>query len=202
MSVADVAGRIRAGVLSPREAVEAYLERIEQVDGALNAYIRVRGEEALAESESVPDGPLRGVPVAVKDVIDVAGVPTTAASKILADNVATRDAECVVRLRRAGAVVLGKLNTHEFAFGATTQTIHAKTKNPWDLSRSPAGSSGGSGAALAAGLAAFSIGSDTAGSAPVVAERLRRSASRPKAASNVLTCSSTSCAPSAQVPAW
>jgi aspartyl-tRNA(Asn)/glutamyl-tRNA(Gln) amidotransferase subunit A len=165
MSVADVAARIRAGALSPREAVEAYLERIDQANGALNAYISVRGEEALAEAEHVLEGPLRGVPVAVKDVIDVAGGPTTAASKILAGNVAGRDAVCVERLRRAGAVVLGKLNTHEFAFGATTTSPHfGAAHNPWSLDRICGGSSGGSGAAAAADLAAGTLGTDTAGS--------------------------------------
>ena len=95
MSVVEVARRIRAGELSPREAVDSYLERIAQLDGAINAYISVRGEEALAEADQAPDGPLRGVPVAMKDVIDVAGSATTAASKILAGNVAARDARCV-----------------------------------------------------------------------------------------------------------
>jgi aspartyl-tRNA(Asn)/glutamyl-tRNA(Gln) amidotransferase subunit A len=165
VSVAEVARRVRAGALTPREAVESYLERIEQVDGALNAYISVRAEEALAEADRVPDGPLRGVPVAIKDVIDVAGVPTTAGSKILAGNVATRDAACVERLRRAGAIVLGKLNTHEFAFGAMTTSRHfGAAHNPWSLDRICGGSSGGSGAAAAADLAAGTLGTDTAGS--------------------------------------
>ncbi len=165
MSVAEVAAQIRAGELSPREAVESYLERIEQLDPALNAYISVRAEEALVEADGVPDGPLRGVPLAVKDVIDVAGVPTTAASKILAGNVAERDATCVERLRRAGAIVLGKLNTHEFAFGAMTTSPHfGAAHNPWAPDRICGGSSGGSGAAAAADLAAGTLGTDTAGS--------------------------------------
>jgi aspartyl-tRNA(Asn)/glutamyl-tRNA(Gln) amidotransferase subunit A len=165
MSVAEVARRIRAGELTPREAVESYLERIEQLDGALNAYISVRAEEALAEADAAPDGPLRGVPVAVKDVIDVAGTATTAASKILEDDIAPRDALCVDRLRRAGAIVLGKLNTHEFAFGAMTTSTHfGAAHNPWALDRICGGSSGGSGAAAAADLAAGTLGTDTAGS--------------------------------------
>jgi aspartyl-tRNA(Asn)/glutamyl-tRNA(Gln) amidotransferase subunit A len=165
MSVADVARRIHDGELTPREAVQSYLERIEQLDGALNAYISVRAEEALAEAEGVPDGPLRGVPVAIKDVIDVAGTATTAASKILADDVSPRDALCVERLRRAGAIVLGKLNTHEFAFGAMTTSPHfGPAHNPWALDRICGGSSGGSGAAAAADLAAGTLGTDTAGS--------------------------------------
>ena len=165
MSVARLAQRIRDGELSPREAVESYLERIEELNGSINAYISVRAEEALAEADDAPEGPLHGVPVAVKDVIDVAGVPTTAGSKILADNVATRDATCVARLRRAGAIVLGKLNTHEFAFGAQTTSPHfGPAHNPWALDRICGGSSGGSGAAAAADLAAGTLGTDTAGS--------------------------------------
>jgi aspartyl-tRNA(Asn)/glutamyl-tRNA(Gln) amidotransferase subunit A len=165
VSVAEVARRIHAGELSPREAVESYLERIAQLDGAINAYISVRGDEALAEADRAPAGPLHGVPVAIKDVIDVAGAATTAASKILADNVAARDAVCVARLRQAGAIVLGKLNTHEFAFGAMTTSPHfGAAHNPWALDRICGGSSGGSGAAAAADLAAGTLGTDTAGS--------------------------------------
>jgi aspartyl-tRNA(Asn)/glutamyl-tRNA(Gln) amidotransferase subunit A len=165
LSVVEVARQIRAGELSPREAVESYLERIDQLDGAINAYISVRAEEALAEADAPPEGPLHGVPVAVKDVIDVAGSATTAASKILADNVAERDAASIARLRQAGAVVLGKLNTHEFAFGAMTTSPHfGAAHNPWSLDRICGGSSGGSGAAAAADLAAGTLGTDTAGS--------------------------------------
>jgi aspartyl-tRNA(Asn)/glutamyl-tRNA(Gln) amidotransferase subunit A len=165
VSISALASRIRDGELSSREAVASYLERIAEFDPALNAYISVRAEEALAEAESVPDGPLHGVPVAVKDVIDVAGVPTTAGSKILADKVAAHDAVCVARLREAGAVVLGKLNTHEFAFGASTTSPHfGAAHNPWAPDRICGGSSGGSGAAAAADLAAGTLGTDTAGS--------------------------------------
>jgi len=155
VSVVEAARRIRAGELSPREAVQSYLDRIEQLDGALNAYISVRAEEALAEADKAPPGPLHGVPVAVKDVIDVACSATTAASEILRGNVAARDATCVERLRAAGAIVLGKLNTHEFAFGAMTTSPHfGAAHNPWALDRICGGSSGGSGAAAAADLAA------------------------------------------------
>ena len=169
MSVARLARSLQAGELSPREAVETYLDRIERFDGAVNAYITVRGDEALAEAaalETVTErGPLWGVPVAVKDVIDVAGTRTTAASRILAGNVATADAAAVEGLRRAGAVVVGKLNTHEFAFGATTTSPHfGASHNPWALERICGGSSGGSGAAAAADLAAGTLGTDTAGS--------------------------------------
>jgi aspartyl-tRNA(Asn)/glutamyl-tRNA(Gln) amidotransferase subunit A len=166
---ARLAARLRAGELSPREAVTESLERIERLDPALNAFVSVRAEEALAEANALEAagerGPLYGVPVAVKDVIDVAGARTTAASRILADNVATADAETVARLRRAGAVVVGKLNTHEFAFGATTASPHfGPARNPWDTERICGGSSGGSGAAAAADLVAGTLGTDTGGS--------------------------------------
>jgi aspartyl-tRNA(Asn)/glutamyl-tRNA(Gln) amidotransferase subunit A len=171
VSVASLAASLRAGELSPREAVQSYLDRIEELDGTLNAYIAVRAEEALAEADALgrtapPDRPLWGVPVAVKDVIDVAGTVTTAASKVLDDApVAERDAFCVERLRRAGAIVLGKLNTHEFAYGAlTTSARYGPARNPWAIDRVCGGSSGGSGAAAAAGLAAGTLGTDTAGS--------------------------------------
>jgi aspartyl-tRNA(Asn)/glutamyl-tRNA(Gln) amidotransferase subunit A len=149
--IAALAKRLRARELSPREAVQQYLDRIDALDQKLNAYISVRAEEALAEADACPDGPLHGVPVAVKDVIDVAGTRTTAASKILRDNVATGDAVVVARLRAAGAVILGKLNTHEFAYGALTTSPHfGPAHNPWSLDRVCGGSSGGSGAAAAA----------------------------------------------------
>jgi aspartyl-tRNA(Asn)/glutamyl-tRNA(Gln) amidotransferase subunit A len=169
MSIAALAQRIRDGELSPREAVELYLERIEKVDPAINAYIAVR-EEALAEADRVlhqgpRSGPLFGVPVAVKDVIDVRGMATTAGSEILRGNVAERDARSVAALRGAGAVILGKLNTHEFAFGASTTSPHfGPARNPWAPDRICGGSSGGSGAAAAADLAAGTLGTDTAGS--------------------------------------
>jgi aspartyl-tRNA(Asn)/glutamyl-tRNA(Gln) amidotransferase subunit A len=174
VSIVLLAERLRAGELSPREAVQSYLDRIERIDGRLNSYISVRAEEALAEARALEDaqerGPLWGVPVAVKDVIDVAGTRTTAASRILADNVAVGDAETVERLRRAGAVLLGKLNTHEFAYGAMTTSPHfGPAHNPWSLDRICGGSSGGSGAAMAAELAAGTLGTDSAGSVRIPA---------------------------------
>jgi aspartyl-tRNA(Asn)/glutamyl-tRNA(Gln) amidotransferase subunit A len=168
MSLAGLAERLRAGELSPREAVELYLGRIES-NRELNAYISVRGDEALAEASAAESaaarGALWGVPVAVKDVIDVAGARTTAGSEILRENVATRDARVVEGLRAAGAIVLGKLNLHEFAYGASTTSPHfGPARNPWALDRICGGSSGGSGAAAAADLAAGTLGTDTAGS--------------------------------------
>ena len=169
MSLARLAGALRAGELSPREAVERYLRRIEEIDGELNAYITVRADEALAEADALERtherGPLWGVPVALKDVIDVAGTPTTAASRILADYVPEQDAHVVARLRAAGAIVVGKLNLHEFAYGALTTSPHfGPARNPWALDRVCGGSSGGNGAAIAADLVAGSVGTDTAGS--------------------------------------
>jgi aspartyl-tRNA(Asn)/glutamyl-tRNA(Gln) amidotransferase subunit A len=169
VSLARLARALRAGELSPREAVERYLRRIETLDGELNAYIAVRAEEALAEADALLEsgerGPLWGVPVAAKDVIDVAGTPTTAASRVLPDRLPAEDAHVVAQLRQAGAVVLGKLNLHEFAYGAlTTSTCFGPARNPWSPDRVCGGSSGGSGAAVAAGLAAGTLATDTAGS--------------------------------------
>jgi len=167
VTIAELAAAIRRGELSPHEAVQAALDRIEREDGAYNSFLAVRGEESLAEADALgaPSGPLHGVPLAVKDVIDVAGTRTTAASKVLADNVATADAIVVARLRRAGAIIVGKLNTHEFAFGAsTTSAAFGPARNPWDTERICGGSSGGSGAAVAAGLVPGTLGTDTAGS--------------------------------------
>jgi aspartyl-tRNA(Asn)/glutamyl-tRNA(Gln) amidotransferase subunit A len=174
VSVAALAARLRDGDISPREAVAGALERIESLDGELNAFITVRADEALAEAEALETGgergPLYGVPLGVKDVIDVAGGRTTAASRILADNVAAEDATVVARLRRAGAIVVGKLNTHEFAWGATTTSPHfGPAHNPWDTTRICGGSSGGSGAAVAAGLVPGALGTDTGGSVRIPA---------------------------------
>jgi aspartyl-tRNA(Asn)/glutamyl-tRNA(Gln) amidotransferase subunit A len=174
VTLAVLAGRLRAGELSPREAVADSLQRIGRLNGTLNAFISVRADRALAEADALERapsrGPLYGVPVAVKDVIDVAGERTTAASRILADNFATTDAVVVERLRRAGAIVVGKLNTHEFAFAATTTSPHfGPARNPWDTERICGGSSGGSGAAAAAGLVPGNLGTDTAGSVRIPA---------------------------------
>jgi len=169
MSLARLVAQLRARELSPRDAVERYLARIEE-HRDLNAYITVLAEEALAEADAPARGPLHGAPVAVKDVIDVAGTRMTAASAILADHVATADAEVVTRLRAAGAVILGTLNLHEFAFGALTTSPHfGPARNPWSAEHVCGGSSGGSGAAAAAGLAAGTLGTDTGGSVRIPA---------------------------------
>lgn len=171
MSLAALAVRLRSGEVSPREAVQGYLDRIEAINPRVNAYIQVAGDEALAAAaaaERVPAaqrGPLWGVPLAVKDVVDVGGLNTTAASEILRHNLVAEDSTAVARLRAAGAIILGKLNTHEFALGAWTTSPHfGPARNPWDTDRICGGSSGGSGCAMAADLAAGTLGTDTAGS--------------------------------------
>jgi aspartyl-tRNA(Asn)/glutamyl-tRNA(Gln) amidotransferase subunit A len=164
MSLTGLVARLRAGELSASEAVEAYVTRIDERRD-LNAYITVRAEEARAEAESRPGAPLYGAPIAVKDVIPIAGTPMTAASAILRGHVAPRDAQVITRLRGAGAVLLGTLNLHEFAYGALTTSPHfGPARNPWSREHVCGGSSGGSGAATAADLAAGTLGTDTGGS--------------------------------------
>jgi len=155
-------------VRSSVELVEEALGRIEALDGRLGAFVAVLADEARAEARARDAermagrvrGPLHGVPVAVKDLVDVAGVVTGAGSPKLVANRAVRDAPLVARLRAAGAVILGKTRTHEFAYGVLTPG----TVNPWDETRIAGGSSGGSAAAVAAGLVRLAVGSDTAGS--------------------------------------
>src|SRR5207245_10953967 len=166
------AARIRSRDLSPVVVVEDLLARIERC-GALNAFITVtaetaRTQAAAAEREIAAGryrGPLHGIPVSLKDLIDTKGIRTTCGSRILADRVPSEDAAVAARLHAAGAVLLGKNNLHEFAFGVTTDNPHfGPTRNPWRLDRIPGGSSGGSGAAVAAGCGPASIGTDTGGS--------------------------------------
>jgi len=172
-TVATLARAIAARKISPVEATQEHLARIERLDGRIRAFITVDAEGALAaaralEAELIAGrsrGPLHGVPLAVKDLVDVAGAVTGAGSSKLAGNLAARDAEVVVRLRAAGAVVVGKTRTHEFAYGVLTPG----TVNPWDETRIAGGSSGGSAAAVAAGLVPAAIGTDTAGSVRIPA---------------------------------
>jgi aspartyl-tRNA(Asn)/glutamyl-tRNA(Gln) amidotransferase subunit A len=171
VSLAGLALALRAGQLTPAEAVSTCLTRIGQRDAELNAFISVRSDEALTEAAnllSIPPserGSLWGVPLAVKDCIDVAGVVTTAASRTLLANMAAADAEVVRRLREAGAVIVGKLNMHEFSYGPfTTSTSFGPAHNPWDLARVCGGSSGGSAAAVAARLVPGALGTDSTGS--------------------------------------
>ncbi|MEC9272582.1 MAG: amidase, partial [Chloroflexota bacterium] len=158
--------------VSPIEATEAYLDRIQEVDGKLNSYVTVTGEQALeaarrAEQEisiGVNRGPLHGVPMAVKDQFNTAGVLTTGGSSILKENVPEEDATVITRLKDAGAVLLGKLNMSEFAMAEIYNHPYGTPRNPWDLERNPGTSSSGSGAATAAFLCASSLGEDTGGS--------------------------------------
>jgi aspartyl-tRNA(Asn)/glutamyl-tRNA(Gln) amidotransferase subunit A len=158
--------------VSPVALVDAVLDRIERWR-PLNAFITVTADAARAQADEAAReiaagryrGPLHGVPVSLKDLIDTRGIRTTAGSRILAAHVPASDATVTVRLREAGAVLLGKTALHEFAYGVTNNNAHfGPTRNPWATDRIPGGSSGGSGAAVAAGLGAASIGTDTGGS--------------------------------------
>ncbi|MQG10615.1 MAG: aspartyl/glutamyl-tRNA amidotransferase subunit A, partial [SAR202 cluster bacterium] len=157
---------------SPVEATQAYLDRIQEVDPKLNSYITITGEQALEAArqaeqeiaEGVHRGPLHGVPMAVKDQFNTAGVPTTGGSSILRDNVPAEDATVITKLKNAGAILLGKLNMSEFAMAEIYNHPYGTPRNPWDLERNPGTSSSGSGAATAASLCATSLGEDTGGS--------------------------------------
>jgi len=173
LSAGDAARAIATRELSPVELMTALLARIERLDPRLNAFIRLDGDAAMAaartaEAEAAVGrlrGPLHGVPVGIKDIIDVAGLPTTCHSKILQDNMATSDAVCVAKLRGAGAIVLGKLSTHEFAIGGPSHDLPwPPARNPWNTDHHPGGSSSGSGSGVAAGLFPMALGTDTGGS--------------------------------------
>jgi aspartyl-tRNA(Asn)/glutamyl-tRNA(Gln) amidotransferase subunit A len=173
LAISELAPMLRDRRLSPLELTDAYLQRIERLDPVLNTYIRVLPEEARQAAREAEReinnggwrGPLHGVPIGIKDLFDLAGVPTTMGSKILRDNGARQDATVVERLKAAGAVIVGKHNLHEFAFGITSENPHfGAVRNPWDLERIPGGSSGGTAAAVAAGLCAAGLGSDTGAS--------------------------------------
>ena len=174
-SIAELARLIATKEVSPVEVVRAHLDRIAALDAGLRCFITVTADAALdaaraAEAELVAGrslGPLHGVPFALKDLFDTAGVRTTGGSKILADRVPAEDATVTRRLRGAGAILLGKLTMHEFAYGPEGLNVHYGTsRNPWDATdeRIPGGSSSGSGVAVAAGLVPLALGSDTGGS--------------------------------------
>jgi aspartyl-tRNA(Asn)/glutamyl-tRNA(Gln) amidotransferase subunit A len=171
--IAELGPLLRERQVSAVELTQAYLTRITRLDQRLNSYIRVMPEQALAAARTADGeigrgawrGPLHGVPLGIKDLFDVAGVPCTMGSTILRDNVPTEDASLVALLKQAGAVILGKHNLHEFAFGITSENPHyGVVRNPWNVDRVPGGSSGGTAAAIAGGLCAGGIGSDTGAS--------------------------------------
>ena len=173
LSIERAARALRSGELTPLELTEAYLDRIEQLNPRINAYLTVTAERALEDARRASRelaagkvrGPLHGIPVAHKDLYETGGIRTSGGSRIHANYIPTADSTVARKLREAGSVLLGKLNTHEYAYGVTTTNPHfGPTRNPWDLARIPAGSSGGSGAAIAAGLATATTGSDTGGS--------------------------------------
>lgn len=173
LPIDEIAPLLAKKKLSPVELTEAVLARIKQLNPQLNAYITVLAESARGEARRAENkirrgkhrGPLHGIPIALKDNIYTQGVRTTAGSKILADFVPAEDATVARRLHRAGAILLGKTNLHEFAYGVTTDNPHyGPARNPWDTARTPGGSSGGSAVAIATGMCWASIGTDTGGS--------------------------------------
>src|SRR5262245_54995858 len=173
MSATELAGALEREDVSAVEVTRAHLDRIAEVEPKVHAFLHVDADGALATAAEVdrrraagePLGPLAGVPVAVKDVLTTRGVPTTCGSKILEGWVPPYDATVVRRLREAGLVLLGKTNMDEFAMGSSTEyTAFGPSYNPWDLSRIPGGSSGGSSASVAAYQTPLAIGTDTGGS--------------------------------------
>ena len=171
-TLADTAELIRRREVSPVEVTTGLLERIERLDGALHAYITVTADVALRQARRAEAalaagtyrGPLHGIPIALKDLYDTAGIRTTADSRVLEHNVPAADAQCVTRLYDAGAVLLGKLALSEFATGSVVEGPFPAARNPWNPDHVPGASSSGSGAAAAAGLCLGALGSDTGGS--------------------------------------
>lgn len=172
-TAAELAARIASGAQSAEEITRAHLDRIAAVDGQVNAFISVDAERALAQARAVDVkraagerlSPLAGVPVGVKDLFCYQGLPTTAASRMLADWVPPYNSTVVQRLLDAGLVILGKTNLDEFAMGSSTESsAFGATRNPWDQGRVPGGSGGGSAAALAAFETPLALGTDTGGS--------------------------------------
>jgi aspartyl-tRNA(Asn)/glutamyl-tRNA(Gln) amidotransferase subunit A len=172
-AISDLGRLIRKRELSPVELVHAVFERVRVFDGAVHAFIRLCEETAVSEAKRAESeiasgnwrGPLHGVPFAVKDIVDAAGVPTTAGSRVWTEFIPREDAPVVANLKRAGAILVGKLNMHELAFGITSRNPHfGNVLNPWNLSASCGGSSSGSAAAVAAGFVPLTLGTDTGGS--------------------------------------
>jgi aspartyl-tRNA(Asn)/glutamyl-tRNA(Gln) amidotransferase subunit A len=173
MTIAEAARRLRAREISSTELTTECLGRIGRLNPSLNAFVTVTEELALEHAKAADAafargedrGPLQGIPVAAKDIFDTAGVRTTYGSRIFAEHVPTVDSAMVRALREGGAVLVGKVGLHEFAYGITSTNPHfGAVRNPWDPERIPGGSSGGSGAAVAAGMALMALGTDTGGS--------------------------------------
>src|SRR6266404_4504187 len=172
LTIHQLREKLRRGDVSAREATQSLLDRIQSIDSKLKAYLWLNAEDALGQADAVDrigiakNGKLLGgVPIAIKDVINVEGQPCTCASKILKGYTSVYDAFVVQRLREAGAVLLGRTNMDEFAMGSSTENSSwGVTRNPWDLERIPGGSSGGSSAAVAGDEAITALGSDTGGS--------------------------------------
>ncbi len=173
LTIARAAELLRTRAVSPVELTDDYLARIQRLNPTVNAYVAVTAERAREDARRAADeiaagsyrGPLHGVPIALKDLYDTAGIETAGGAKFLRGRVPERDSTAARKLREAGTVLLGKLNTHELAYGVTTNNPHfGATHNPWQLDHIPGGSSGGSGAAIAAGMAVATLGTDTGGS--------------------------------------
>jgi aspartyl-tRNA(Asn)/glutamyl-tRNA(Gln) amidotransferase subunit A len=178
LTLKEASELLRRKAASPVDLTQACLKRIEACNPALNAFITVTRDQAMEAARAMEAeqregkwrGPLHGIPLALKDNIDTAGIRTTAASELFKDRVPSGDAEVVRRLKNAGAILLGKTNLHEFAYGGSSSVSYfGPVHNPWALDRIPGGSSGGSAAATAAGLCFGSLGTDTAGSVRIPA---------------------------------
>lgn len=173
LTLIKAAEQIERGELSPVELTEAFLQRIQKLNPTVNAFITITEQEALRDARKAEKeirrgeyrGALHGIPVAIKDLFETADIRTTAGSKILVKNIPSSDATAVAKLRSKGAIVIGKTNLHEWAWGVTNDNPHfGATKNPWALDRIPGGSSGGSAAALSARMCLGALGTDTGGS--------------------------------------
>ncbi len=173
MTIKTLSGLIRRKEISPVELTTAVLERIERLNPKVNAYVTLTADQALKEAKEAEQaimrglylGPLHGIPIGHKDLYFTKGIRTTACSKLMLNFVPDFDATVVARWKKAGTIMLGKLNTHEFAYGPTNEVSYfGPSRNPWDLERITGGSSGGSAAAVLTGLALAATGSDTGGS--------------------------------------